>query len=165
MSNTLSTEQLQDLVQQLSWNDGFGCYTRAGFEKLIWPSIADRARWILYFDVDGVHELNEQSGGYEVFDAMMKAVFANIRGSDYVAGQFKSGDEFMVCLTENYHHNPLNPGGMKDRLVEELNRHGLKATFAMVEVTSMDLLENIKPAIDAVHAAKKSRSAAGRRTS
>jgi len=120
MNRDLSKFELQVLVEKLSWNDGFGCYTRAGFEKLVWPMIADQARWIIYFDVDGMHSLNESFGGYDRVDAMIKDVLHIVRSTDYVAGQWKSGDEFLVCMTENLARGPLDPEGLQERLIDAL---------------------------------------------
>src|SRR5690242_20388054 len=90
--------QQEELIHKLAWNDGFGCHTRAGFEHMVWPEIASKARWIVYFDVNGMHALNETFGSYEPVDAMIKQVLTSIRSTDYVAGQWKSGDEFLICL-------------------------------------------------------------------
>jgi len=155
--NELSQEELKKLVQALAWNDAFGCYTRAGFEKLIWPEIASQARWIIYFDVDGMHHLNAAYGDYAPVDAMIKQVLAVMRASDYIAGQWKSGDEFLICLTESDGRQILDPHGMIERLTEELKKHGMAATFAVVPVRSPDLAENVKPAVDRVYASKNQR--------
>jgi hypothetical protein len=39
----MNKNQLEELINALVLNDGYGCYTRTGFEKLIWPTIADKA--------------------------------------------------------------------------------------------------------------------------
>jgi GGDEF domain-containing protein len=158
MSIQLSTEQLQTLVDSLAWNDGFGCYTRAGFEKLVWPEIAHQAKWIIYFDVDGMHDLNEAFGGYEQVDAMIKEALSILRSTDFVAGQWKSGDEFLVCITDLNRgpHEESIPMGLVDRLKAALALQGLSATFAVVQVTSKDLAANVKAAVDMVYGAKKS---------
>ena len=163
MSNDLSNKQLQELVEKLSWNDSFGCYTRAGFDKMVWPMIREQARWIIYFDVDGMHDLNESFGGYEQVDAMIRKVLDGVRSSDFVAGQWKSGDEFLVCLTENDDHNPLDPYAMMDRMIEDLGKQGLTATFGIVPVTSDPLPVILKPAVDHVYQMKKQRTKKGSR--
>ena len=161
-------KELQDLVRALAWNDEFGCYTRQGFKKLIWPEIEEDARWIVYFDVDGVHAINEATRGYEAFDAMMKQALATLRLTDYVACQVKSGDEFAVCLTESKTQREgelrqtLDPQAVKERLIEALKKQGLTATFAIVPVVSREFLVNLKPAVDQVYQAKNARGT-GRR--
>jgi len=163
MRRQRTKQQLEELVNALAWNDAFGCFTRAGFEKLIWPEIVDGAEWIIFFDVDGVHALNEKHGTYDVFDAMMKDVLSTVRSSDYIAGQLNSGDEFLVCTTGVEDRAPVSPDGIVVRLKAELKKHGLSATFAIVPVISSNLLENVAPAIEEVYAAKKQRISNERR--
>jgi GGDEF domain-containing protein len=155
--NKQTITRLQDLVYRLAWNESFGCHTRNGFEHMIWPTIAHKAKWLIYFDLDNIHALNEAFGGYGPVDAMVKQVLATVRASDYVAGQFKSGDEFLVCLTESDERPTLDPEGFVKRLTAEFAKHNLTATFAIVPVKSLDLLENVQPAVDQVYAAKKAR--------
>jgi len=170
-----TNEELQEMVRALAWNDAFGCYTRGGFEKIIWPEIAERARWIIYFDLDNIHYLNEINHGYEAVDAMVHRAFGSLRWTDYVASQFKSGDEFLVCLVESDQRSAfsgqqssdqrekIDPNAVAERLIDALMREGLTATFAIVPVTSTNLLKNVKPAIDQVFALKKSRPGGGER--
>jgi len=156
-------EEKDELIRALAWNDAFGCYSKAGFKKLIWPEIAEDARQIIYFDVNGVHDINDANNGYDAFDAMMRQVLSILRLTDYVAGQLNSGDEFLVCLTEKKSTQPgelrqtIDPQAMIQRLIDELKKQGLTAIFAVVPVISSDLAENLKPAVDQVYAAKKLR--------
>lgn len=154
-----SADELKALAKRLAWNSGFGCYTRLGFELLVWPAIREDARWIIFFDVDGVHHLNEKFNGYEVVDTMIRTVFESMRSTDYIAGQLKSGDEFVICMTESKDREETDPAGLVRRLTKELKRHGLTAIFAIAQVTSPDLARNIQPAVDEVVAAKKARGA------
>jgi len=158
-------EESDALIRALAWNDAFGCYTRAGFEKLIWPEIADRARWIIYFDIDGMHAINETHQGYDAADAMIKETLAVLRLTDYVAGQWKSGDEFLICVIDGGPRSAVgdqrlrlgDPRKMMERLIDELAKHGMTATFAVVPVVSAELVENVQPAVDQVYAAKGQR--------
>lgn len=156
-------EEKDALIRALAWNDAFGCYSKNGFKKVIWPEIAEDARWIIYFDVDGVHDINAANNGYDAFDAMMREVLSILRLTDYVAGQLNSGDEFMICLVEKKSQQPaelrqaIDPQAMMQRLIDELKRQGLTATFAIVPVVSPDLDVNLKPAIQEVFLAKKAR--------
>jgi len=156
-------EQKDELIRALAWNDEFGCYTRPGFKKLVWPEIAEDAKWIIYFDVDGVHNINAANNGYDAFDAMMKQALGTLRLTDYVAAQWKSGDEFLVCITEPSRsvigdlRETLNPEAMMERLIDALKKQGLTATFAIVPVVSQDLAANVKPAVDRVYEIKNSR--------
>jgi hypothetical protein len=155
--SALNKQELQLLVTSMAWNDAMGCHTRAGFEKWIWPKIYSRARAIVYFDVDGVHALNQQSGTYDVFDGMIKQTLSSLRSTDIVAGQWKSGDEFLVCLVETEGRQVIDPHGLVERLTAELAKHGLTATFAIAPVISSLLQENVKPAADQVLEVKKAR--------
>jgi GGDEF domain-containing protein len=160
--SALNKQELQALVTAMSWNNAMGCHTRAGFEKWIWPQIYPRARHIVYFDVDGVHQLNQQAGTYDVFDAKIRQVLATVRSTDVVAGQWLSGDEFLVCLVETEGRQVTDPHGLVERLTAQLSEHGLTAVFAIAPVTSSLLWENVKPAADQVLAEKKSRGTSSR---
>jgi len=149
-----STEELNILVRALAWNDAFGCYTRPGMEKMLWPEISQAAEWIIYFDVDDMHEINKDHQGYDYADSIIKNVLAITRETDYTAGQWKSGDEFLIVLTKNATRPTLDPVGMVTRLQDEFIKWGMSATFALVPVISLDLSENVQPAIDEVYKQK-----------
>lgn len=155
--------QQQALIHRLSWNQGYGCYTQAGFAAMKWPEVAHLARWIVFFDVNGVHAINEAHGSYEAFNAMMRDVFSHLRSTDVVAGQRNSGDEFVVCILESQdeaqdkQRKEIDPEQMVARLKELLAVHGLTAMFAIREVKSQYLEDSLKPAADEVLAAKKAR--------
>ncbi len=155
MNENLSQEELAKLVRALAWNDAFGCYTRPGMEKLIWPEIAGRARWIIYFDVDDMHAVNKAHHGFDFADAIIKDVLTIVRVTDYAAGQWKSGDEFLITLVDSEVRGTLDPWGMVVRLSDEFKKRGMSATFAVVPVTSPNLAENVKSAVDKVYAAKE----------
>lgn len=157
MDKNLNKEQLEELVSALSWNDGYGCYTRAGFEKIIWPYIADKAAWIIFFDVDDMHGLNS-AHGYEGVNAIIKKSL-EMRASDVMAGQWFSGDEFIVCISDAPGRQPSNPIEFSLRLAETFIANGASATFAIAPVTSKDLFANVAPAHELCQKAK----ATGRR--
>lgn len=160
MSIDLRVAKLEALCHDLAWNDKFGCHNRRGFELLIWPEIAARARFLVYFDIDHLHELNEQYDSYAPVDDMIKQALSIVRKTDYVCGQFLSGDEFILALTETKERPTPDRAvaeGLKARLVESLARHGMSATFAITEVKSWDLNENLEAAVAEVKAAKKAR--------
>jgi hypothetical protein len=156
----LSKEKLMSLVTDMGWNDAMGCHTRAGFEKWIWPEIYPEARFLVYFDVDGVHRINKQHKSYDPFDAMMKQVLGAVRTTDIVSCQYKSGDEYLLCLCESHsadRRQKLDPEGLVKRLTEELARQGLTATFTYTEVKSPVLTENVNPLADKVLELKEAR--------
>jgi hypothetical protein len=165
MNNDLlrySKEKLMGLVTAMAWNDAMGCHTRAGFEKWIWPEIYPGARYLVYFDVDGVHQVNQQHGSYAAFDAMMKQVLNSVRTTDYVSCQYQSGDEYLICMVESAQRAVLDPEGLIQRLTEELARYGLTAIFTWGEVKSMSLIENVKPLADRVLELKAQRGVSSR---
>jgi len=148
----LNKDELINLARELAWNDEYGCYTRPGFRKMIWPSIAQEARWLIYFDIDGMGELNALHTHAGV-NAMIKNSLS-IRGSDYLAGQRYSGDEFFVCVTDDPERGETDPIQLAVRLKEALRENGLSATFAIAPVISDDLMENLEPAVQLVEQAK-----------
>jgi len=152
--NDLTKEQLEELVQSLAWNDGYGCYTRAGFEKIIWKYIESKARWIIFFDIDNMHDLNDRHG-YAGVNAIIKKSLA-MRETDFMAGQWFSGDEFIVCITDD---DPLrdisNPVEFCMRLAKIFQENGAPSTFAIAPVRSSDLFANVAPALELIQDAKR----------
>lgn len=147
----------KELIHKLAWNKAYGCHTRPGFEHIIWPEIAHKARWFIYFDIDGMHALNDFYGSYDPVDAMIKQALSILRSTDYVAGQWKSGDEFLVCLMETEERPVVDPEGLLKRLVESFAAQGLGITATIVKVLSKDLKENVDPAVDKVYEMKKAK--------
>lgn len=152
MNKALTKQQLEDLVHLLSWNDNFGCYSRTGFEKIIWTEIAAQSRWIIFFDVDDMHRLNSELG-YENVNTIIKDSLA-IRASDVMAGQWFSGDEFIIAITDAPGRRESNPVEFCARIAEVFKKHGASATFAIAPVVSKDLFENVAPAQRLCQAAK-----------
>jgi GGDEF domain-containing protein len=143
--DNLNEAQLKALVNVLAWNDGYGCYTRSGFEKLIWPNIADKARWVIFFDIDDMHDLNEEHG-YEQVNAIIRQSL-KMRETDFMAGQWFSGDEFIVIVTdEDAGRRESNPIEFCVRLAEIFRADGAPATFAIAPILSNNLLANVEPA-------------------
>lgn len=146
-------QHLQEENHELSWNDGYGCYTRKGFEKTIWPMIKDQARWIIFFDVDHMHDLNAEHG-YEGVNAIIKKSLA-MRGSDFMAGQWFSGDEFIVCITdEDSDRTKSDPVQFCLRLADVFRANGAPCTFVIAPVNSDDLLSIVAPAHQVCQKAK-----------
>jgi len=161
----LSKATLVEKLYRTSWNNSFGCFTKTGFEENIWPEIAPYARYIIFFDIDYLKKINDQFDSYAPVNAMIKQGLSVVREDDGVAAQVNSGDEMLVCMIERTNDHAgaidrrkiLDPEGLKARLVESFASVGMSATFAIVEVKSWDLAENLEPAIAQVKAAKKAR--------
>lgn len=145
--------ELEEENQDLAFNEEYGCYTRSGFQKRIWRNIADKAKWIIYFDIDGMGELNELHTHAGV-NARIKKSLA-VRTSDYLAGQRYSGDEFFVVVTDDPERGKPDPLQLIIRLKAALRENGLSATFAIAPVISDDLMENVEPAVQLVEEAKR----------
>jgi len=161
-----SKEELEELLKKVSWNEGYGCYTRTGFELVIWPEIKDRAEWFVYFDINGLHELNAEHGSYEPVNVMIKDVLSITRSTDLKAAMLQSGDEIFIVILKNSEHdgNPVDPQGLVGRLVHRFSTHNMSATFDIVPALSPDLMTNLEPAVKKVHAIKNRRGSL-RRTS
>jgi len=145
-------KQLEDLIHSLSWNDNYDCYTRAGLEKIVWPKIIGKAHFVIFIDVDDMHSLN-QVHGYDGVNDIIKASLS-VRKSDYVAGQWFSGDEIAVFITDDPLRIDSDPIEMCVRLLEAFRSHGASATFGIAPVISADLENVIKPAFELVQLAK-----------
>lgn len=161
MAKKFNKKQLEELVnelqkqnEELAWNDRFGCWSRQGFEKRIWSAIADKATWIIFMDVDNMHALNDKHTHAGV-NALIKSCLATLRKTDYVAGQWESGDEFAICIVEDGSHEKVAPRLLCERLRADFLAKGLPATFGIAQVTSRILAENVEPAQHMVEEAKK----------
>lgn len=139
---------------EMAWNDEYGCYTRPGFQKKIWPYIAPKAQWLVYFDIDGMGELNARYTHAGVNARIKKSL--EIRMSDFLlTGQRYSGDEFFICITDDSERGETNPVELAVRLKAALHENGLSATFAVAPVISDDLMETLEPAVQLVEQAKE----------
>jgi GGDEF domain-containing protein len=152
-ANDFNTSDLLNMLKELAWNDEYGCYTRQGFQKMVWPKIAAKARWIIFFDIDGMGVLNEQHTHAGVNAIIKKSL--EVRTSDFMTGQRYSGDEFMVVITDDPERGETKPVELAMRLKEALQENGASATFAIAPVISDDLMENVEPAVQLVEAAKR----------
>lgn len=155
--DNMTRNELLALVPRLAWNPKFGCYTRNGFEYWIWPEKASKARFILFFDIDHLHDLNKSLGSQKPVDEKIKQVLSIVRKTDCVCAQWKSGDEFLIAMLGRYEDEEVKPEGLQQRLVDELAKVGMSATFVTVEVKSWDLAENVEPAEQKMYELKAAR--------
>lgn len=154
MSKKLNKKQLEELVQSLSWNDRFGCYTRPGLEQFIWSQICETAKYVIFIDVDDMHRLNEQHG-YEGVNEIIKKSLGILRATDYVSGQWFSGDEFAIFVTDDPERGEPQPLELCQRLLTAFHYHGASATFGIAPVTAQTLDQVVKPAFELVQKAKR----------
>lgn len=97
----------------------FGCLTRAGITRRWRPGMV-----ALFFDLDGLHDLNA-TYGYEEVDRRIRAALAVCRRDEAAVGRWYSGDEFVVIVpTVEAAH------AVEQRLRVALADVGLSATFA-----------------------------------
>lgn len=136
------------LLDALAHDQMYGCYSRQGLELVVWPRIWMRAKWIIFADIDGMHELNSAHGYDEVDRRIRNAL--KVRSTDLAAtGRWFSGDEIVWVISEG------DPYGLAKRLVASLKKQGLTATFAITAVVSEKLSVNVNKAAAKVQAAKK----------
>ena len=149
--------ELEVLNVRLAWNHEFGCYTRNGFEYMKWPEIRSSARYIIYFDIDGMKGLNDELGKLEV-NARIKQALSTLRATDYVfAGQYFSGDELAIVMCESPDGMVGDPKGLIERLAGAFKEVGIKATYGFDQVKGADFVENVEPVAELVHEYKKAR--------
>ena len=152
-----------ELIHKLAWYQNYGCYNRGGLEHVKWPETAHIAKWIVYFDVNNVHQINEEYGTYEEVNRRMREVLSKFRTKEIFVALSNSGDEFVVVITEepesqvHERRQVISPEKVVERLTEELAKQGLTAIFAIEPVKSLLLDDNIMPAAERVLAAKKAR--------
>lgn len=146
-------KELDELVQSLAWNARFDCYTRPGLEQVIWPQIAGTIQFVVFVDVDDMHSLNEKHG-YDGVNEIIKKSLA-VRFSDYVAGQWFSGDEFAIFVGDNPDRVGSDPVELCHRLIDSFRSNGASITLGVSPVASQDLTDVVKPAFEMVQNAKR----------
>jgi GGDEF domain-containing protein len=89
-------KDLRTKVEELSWDEPFGMWTRGAF--LQFCRVMPRGtKTIAFIDLDDIHSLNERYGYSEV-DRRVRATFSiPFRRSDLIARWF-SGDEIVILL-------------------------------------------------------------------
>ena len=145
-----------ELIQALAHDPIYGCYTRPGLEFVAWPEIQPRARYIIFADLDNMHGLNDKFG-YTEIDRRIRLSLTARTTDAFSCGRWYSGDEIIWILTDDPTRPAIDPQGFINRMTETFSEFGLSAMFAAVPVTSPNLNENIKPAMDNVQAQKKER--------
>lgn len=142
--------QALSLLQVMATDQTYGCFSRQGLELVAWPEIADRARFVIFADIDGMHDLNTKHG-YAVVDKRIRNAL-EVRSTDLAAtGRWFSGDEIVWVISRG------DPNGMVDRLKATFAKQGLSATFAISKVTSKNLSVSVNKAARQVQALKAAR--------
>lgn len=129
--------ELLRMVEQLSIDPIWNCYTRAALE-LRWNEFSQDAVGIAYCDIDDMHGLNEQYG-HDGTDQRILKVIESIRHDDIVSSRWLNGDELVFILKS---------GDVKSfciRLLAEFNGQGINATFSYSTWVLADARETISP--------------------
>lgn len=135
----------------LATDSTYGCFSRQGLDLVAWPKISGKARFVIFADINGMHQLNTQYGYNGVDQRIRKAL--KVRQDDVAAtGRWFSGDEIVWVISRG------DPKGMVKRLQAAFAKQGLSATFAIAKVTSKKLSINVDRAAKEVQSLK----AAGR---
>lgn len=145
-------EEQAAIIEHLSHDAAFDILTRSGLEHLCWPKIVKEASYIIFIDIDHMHELNERLG----YEKVNEIIRASIHGRDVVKkerraldiGRWFSGDEIVIIIRDG------DPVKYAKSLLREMHRNGISGTFGIATVTSDDLAINVRAAMDLVQCAK-----------
>lgn len=150
----MTTKSTKAIIDQLSRHPNYGCYSRQGTEILIWPKVQKRARYLIFADVDFMHDLNKTFGKAEINRRIKKSM--KVRAGDISAvipASYSSGDElFWLLLDGPRMGDPLQT---VKRLARTFEKNGVKATWSIVKVKSKSLSKNIERADALVAEAKR----------
>ena len=138
------------VVDQLTTCPTYGVGTRQRLE-MTWPRLKHSTLSVIFFDLDFMHQLNEELG-YQAVDDRIKSALANFRGTRGSASfsfRWYSGDEIVVvCPTADVYPAAI-------RLHQVIRDHGLSATMAIAPAQA-DLKACVSIAADKVQASKAS---------
>jgi len=87
---------LERKVEELSWDDAFGMWTRSAFLQLC-RVMPRQKRVVVFIDLDDIHGRNLEWGYVEVDRRIRQAFAIPLRRSDIVA-RWYSGDEIVILF-------------------------------------------------------------------
>jgi hypothetical protein len=105
---------LRRKVQEYSWDDPFGMWTRKAFLDFCGQQPA-RRRLVCFLDLVEIGHLNLK-WGYSEVDRRIKAAFSSLSPGDDFVARWYSGDEIVILFS------PGRPIGPKIRRLEESAR-------------------------------------------
>lgn len=121
----------------------FGCYTRQALNIDILPTFDTTGITLVYIDIDGLKQLNDQYGKELRIDPAKPCVneriatsLAAMRSDDVIIGQWFSGDEFIALVPSN------DADGYAARLQAALISNGVTATFVILDYNASVPLVN-----------------------
>lgn len=117
---------LQLMVAELSTDPSYGITTRSALPFEL-PRVQSSARWVVFIDLDHLHEANAQYG-YPIVDGKIKRAVHVRSGDCLLRVRWFSGDEIGFVLSGD-------PEGFCQRLAACLKNEGLSATMAFVPFT------------------------------
>jgi GGDEF domain-containing protein len=120
-------KDLRTKVEELSWDEPFGMWTRGAF--LQFCRVMPRGiKTVAFLDLDEIHSLNERLGYSEVNRKVRSTFSIPFRRSDLVARWF-SGDEIVILLDCDREGAELKIAQLR----ESARRHGLSFTYEIGE--------------------------------
>jgi GGDEF domain-containing protein len=138
-------ENLKAQIEMLSIDQTYGVITRAALPVKL-NEVESQIKFVCFFDLDGIHNLNEELGYQEVDNRIKQAL--QVRSTDLlIKNRWYSGDEITCFLSGN------DPEGFCNRLMESLKQFGLSATIAYTDYTG-DYVSDIKKCSDKVQSLK-----------
>lgn len=143
-------EEQSEIIERLSHDQAFDILTRSGLESLCWPKVVNEAAFVIFIDIDHMHDLNSRLGYDEVNRRIRESIHCRSLNSQRTPdiGRWFSGDEIVVLGTDG------DPVKYARSLLRALFINGISATFGIAPITSIDLAENVKVAMDLVQLAK-----------
>jgi GGDEF domain-containing protein len=133
----------------------YGCFTRNCLELEIWPAVANSVRFVVFCDIDQMHQANDRFG-YAGVDKKIKAAINTGRQTDIAVARWYSGDELVFLVLEGPRSG--NPLQFCERIQSRLARAGLSATFGVVEIRPKETLSpksSVRRAMTLVQRAKE----------
>lgn len=110
------------MIEKLSRDYIWDCFTRSALQ-IRWTELTADSVGIIYCDIDKMHDLNTLYG-HDGVDKKIKSVIGKIRKNDIIASRWLNGDELIFIAKS---------GDVKlfaKRILKELNRVGISATFS-----------------------------------
>lgn len=129
--------ELRDVVDYLYFDRSYGILTRGAIELEIRHSKKELLKYLVYLDIDYLHEFNNKVGHDEANNRIRRAL--HFRSSDLViCGRWYSGDEIVIIIDGD-------PLAFCARLGESFSREEMSATTAFVPFSGR-ILEDVKKA-------------------
>lgn len=144
--------ELVDMVNALSVDPVWGCYTRAALE-LRWGEFSRNTVAVVYGDIDRVHALNRKYG-HAGLDRIMTRLLHEIRHEsrsrhgDIVASRYLNGDELVFLLGSG------DAEEFCKRFQRDAYLYGIKITMSYTYTIKHSAFETVNPLDEAVQASK-----------